>query len=307
LCFSHAQAGVEKDLQTWLDRTGVEATPHKPPLVACSLWGDSAPYSSKDSVHLLIMTLVSGIHHVWWWVVAFGKQAFCRCGCKGKCTYEGIWRILAWSFRAAAAGVHPSFDHRGNKFRPDSYLGQLVGSPMHIRGALVSKRGDWQWLKATLGLCGWRGEGPLKRICWLCQACLGGDCPAYDFTSAACWRTKLFDMKKFWAAHQVFVSLFWSVPGFCISFCKPDWMHVCCLGILQYAIGCAMWELFVFMGGTMKRSISACSKLLCMIRAMSKDMEMDCPITDLTVCMFRAQPSKKPKMKLKAAEGRLFF
>ena len=303
---SAAQAGVRKDLETWLARTGVDPEPPSPPIAACALWGDGAPYSTKDSLQLLVMTLISGNHSFMWWVVAFGKQVLCRCGCKGRHTYDAMWSVLAWSFRAAAAGIHPRVDHLGAAFKPGTPMAQLAGRPMRLRGALLAKRGDWQWMKAVLGLCGWKGEGPTKRICWMCEACLGGECAAYDFSSGATWRSRPIDMQKFWA-NQVFVSTIWGIPGFCVQFCKADWMHVACLGILQAACGSALWELFVSLGGVQSRSTSACMRLLTMFRVMSKALDVECPIGDLVVTMFRSTMSKSPKLKLKAAEGRRFL
>lgn len=34
------------------------------------------------------------------------------------------------------------------------------------KAAVVQSRADWQWLKVVLGLCGWAGEGPSRRVCW---------------------------------------------------------------------------------------------------------------------------------------------
>ena len=69
------------------------------------------------------MTLVSGIHNFKWWFVAFGKHQLCRCPCKGSHTIDRIFQILAWSFKAAASGVHPTHDHAGKILASESMLG----------------------------------------------------------------------------------------------------------------------------------------------------------------------------------------
>lgn len=201
-------------------------------------------------------------------------------------------------------------DHLGVLIPPDSVLGRMAGKHMRVRGALLAQLGDWAWCKMGLGLCGWRGEGPSKRICWLCLGCLGGDYPAFDFRSEARWRTALFDMRSHWAqtfARDAFVSAIWGIPGFALGHCKIDWMHACCLGVLQYTQGSALWECFESLGGTMRRSSPACAKLLLMIRSMSKELAVDSPVSDLTVGMFRPALNKSPKLKLEAAEGRRFL
>eukprot|EP00974_Lingulodinium_polyedra_P093019 9012835-Lingulodinium_polyedra.AAC.1 len=42
----------------------------------------------------------------------------------------------------------------------------------------------------------------------------------------------------------------WQIPGFIIRYCVPDFMHVSCLGIVQYLTGNVMRELFRELGGT---------------------------------------------------------
>lgn len=309
--FSESQDQAKHDLNVWGNRTGIDPCCPDHPVVACSLWGDGAPYTTTDSLQLLIMTFSSGIHVQHFWIVGFGKRCICRCGCQGRHTFDTIYSIIAWSFRAAAAGRHPSVDHHGKPFAADSRLAKLSGGNLKVRGALVSLRGDWAWFKQSLGLCGWRGEGPSKRVCWKCRASLSDDCPAFDFTTNARWRTQRITMEQFWQQHierQTVPSPMFSAPGFTIDICKMDWMHVCCLGILQYAVGCTLWELFLSLGGSLGRSTSACAKLLAMVRTMSKGLGVDPPISDLTVGMFRSGGAKKaPKMRLKAAEGRRFL
>ena len=53
----------------------------------------------------------------------------------------------------------------------------------------------------------------------------------------------------------------------------------------------------------MRRSTEACSRLLSMIVAMSKEVGLECPISNLTLSMFKGE-GKAPRLKLKAAETR---
>ena len=308
-CFlAPEQVVVRRDLEAWKNR--LDLGDEGPPIASCSLWGDGAPFALRDSVQLLILSLISGTEAVRWWVCAFSKTAYCRCGCKGRHTFDAIFEVLAWSFRAAAAGVHPRHDHKNALLDPRSKLGKLAGRKMRIRGALLSKQGDWSWYKQVLGLNGWKGEGPSKRVCWICPATIGGACPCWDFTADALWRrTKITSGEYFdhAARHGHFVSTFWQIPGVTLSTIKIDWMHVVCLGIMQYASGSTMWELFQSLGGTFKKPVDACGKLMSMIEVKSKELNVDLPLYDLSVTMFRKGASKKPKLSLKAAEGRHFL
>jgi hypothetical protein len=120
----------------------------------------------------------------------------------------------------------------------------------------------------------------------------------------------MVDEASFW--HEVchgtqFCSTIWSIPGFCIQQCRPDFMHSCCLGILQYLQGNVIYELFIYLGGSFANWQSTCSILENMMRSASKDLNVQPPFNRLTVGMFRANASKAPKLKLKAAEGRHFL
>ena len=68
-----------------------------------------------------------------------------------------------------------------------------------------------------------------------------------------------------------------------------------------------MWQLFVKVGGSRKKWRDACAVLLNMICITAASLGLDAPFGSLTLCMFRTSNSKKPKMRLKAAEGRLFL
>ena len=125
-------------------------------------------------------------------------------------------------------------------------------------------------LKSVLGLRGWRGDRGTGRMCWLCRATFfeESDSYCYDCGKDSKWRRTMVTMKEFWAsaaARQQYVSAIWQLPGFCLSMCKPDFMHVSCLGILQYLNGCVLWEIFVSLGGTFDKHDAACSMIHNMI------------------------------------------
>ena len=137
------------------------------------------------------------------------------------------------------AGRWPSRDHTGAMFPDGSWRAKMAGSPMPYRAAILSKLGDWAWLKACLNLRGWRGQGPDLKCCWLCHAGLKEACNAYQFDLAADWRHRRQTMADFSEEllHERFPSGIWSIHGMTITSVRSDWMHVVCLGILQYLQG----------------------------------------------------------------------
>ena len=85
-------------------------------------------------------------------------------------------------------------------------------------------------------------------------------------------------------------------------------MHTCCLGALLAYEGNCMWELFVSLGGTFNNHLGPCSVLLNMAKVMAtKELGIEQPFASLTIGMFRSKASKRPVMRLKAAEARYFL
>ena len=177
-------------------------------------------------------------------------------------------------------------------------------------GAVLAKAGDGAWFKQALNLKSWSGEGEDLKICWLCEASKRGDCNCYDFSRTAKWRKTRVDNQSYWAAaHESggFLSPIFAIPGFSIKYCRPDFMHTCCLGIVQYCNGSCLWEMFKELGGSRKQSVSACNRIEHMMTLAAKSLSVEPPFDSLTVGMIRKEKAgKKPKLALKAAEGRYF-
>jgi hypothetical protein len=305
--FSAAQQGFKDVLHAWAASLSIALMGQ---LFACiGLWGDSAPSTKKESLYLLLFTVLNGEFRQRFWITCFNKTQVCRCGCFGRCTFEAVFNVVAWSFRALLVGEYPAFDHTGTPFAKDSYRGRLAGRKLKIYGACIAKYGDWAWFKQALGLRGWQGEGPKGKICWMCNAGFHDEMNCYDFSLSADWRSTVQTMSSWWArvfSEGNYVSPIWTIPGFKISFCSPDFMHTSCLGILQYLDGNIMWELFRELGGTQRSWTHACGLLENMMKVAAKTLGLASPFHSLTIGMVR--PSKsKPKMKLKAAEGRHFL
>ena len=72
---------------------------------------DGAPYSHTDSViGFWLVNMLNASRHL---MVALPKRICCKCGCRGWCTLEAVFRLLHWVFRALAAREYPSSRHDG--------------------------------------------------------------------------------------------------------------------------------------------------------------------------------------------------
>jgi hypothetical protein len=292
------QASFHGELLDWGKRLAVDVLTNVWLLLA--LWGDSAPYNRRDSIFLLTYRVLSGVHRKRFWIVAMSKRVLCNCGCFGRCTFDGIFDVVAWSFKCLMAGFWPRFGPYGEPLTGER--AKKAGTPFKFRAACIAKCGDWSWHKQILGMRGWTGTFR----CWMCQAIFN----ERDYSKSAPWRRSCVCMEAFITSVLMggqFASHIFRIPGFHNRYVLPDWMHVVCLGILQYLCGNCMWELFVRVGGTFNKHLQACSTLMGMIQLVARDLGVEHPFTALTYGMIRTSPSKKPRMRLKAAEGRAFL
>ena len=300
------QQGFQEDLQQWSSRVGI-------PLVgfwaALGLWGDSAPHTKFDSLYLMTYTCLSGLFRKRIWVAAFNKRRLCRCGCYGRHTYEPILENIAWSCRSLASGLWPSRDQWGRRWPFGSWRRAKAGTKLAVCAAIIASCGDWQWNKIVFDLTSWTGETPDKLCCWFCRAGFLKKNYAYDFRLNARWRSTYFTMKSYWEFVREcnrYVSPIWSIPGFVLSMHKPDFMHSCCLGILQYLLGSTVFELFQSLGGTAKKPVFACQMLENMSATAAAACNIEQPFHSLTLGMLKPKKGM-PKMRLKATQARRFL
>ena len=309
--WSHCtQPGLLRSRADWSARTNVSIN-EGTPLLSCGLWGDCAPFSHREFLYMLVLTVISGQHRRYLWLCGLTKGSVCQCGCYGRHTLDALFSVIGWSFRILIIGKFPRAGHTGEVFRLGSARKEWAhrGRKLRVRAHLANFFGDWSWYKQALGLTGWRSEGPGKRICWACHASasVAGEYPAWDFRVQARWRRSLLTMADFRhmaREEQFFYSQLWLVPGFDISCVRVDFMHCICLGILQYALGNTLWELVEECDGTFVRSTEACAMILSMMESMARSMGQRVPIYQLTITMVRKSATAAPKPKLKAAEGR---
>ena len=300
--------------QDWMEEQGVPGDGEDVGLVG--IWGDAAPFHTRDALYLVLINIISGIFHQRFWVACFPKRMTCQCGCFGRCTFASIWRLLTWVFTSWMTGDYPDIRDDGIPFadshRPGDQKRAKWGKSkrrMKFRAAPVQKRGDWSWHKQCLNMTGWKPEGALKRLCFKCLA-NATTIPFTDPSQNALWRQHRL-------THEVyiqlcflsgcFVSELFNIPGFKLDFISIDLMHTGNLGIDLYLIANVIWELIHEMGATAKTMGQTLADFMMMVKTASKVLKQDDPpVNTLTPGMLK-QSGKSPKARLKAAESRRFL
>jgi len=74
--FSEFDAGggsavMQGELDQWCQRTAV---PNDGRILSLGVWGDAAPYHTRDGLYLLTWNILSGTHHKRYWATAFTKR-----------------------------------------------------------------------------------------------------------------------------------------------------------------------------------------------------------------------------------------
>ena len=293
--------GLRADLHAWKDRVHLSTVL---PVILLALWGDTGPFSTRDSLCLLTVKVLSGSQRVRLWLWAASKNQLCQCGCRARHTFEALWKVVSWSFQILLQGRYPASDHLGRPFPPGSRRALRANTPLRFLGACIQKCGDWMWYKQTLGLQGWTGKSPHQRCCWRCRATLGN---CHQAGRDAPWRGTDVSMDEIASGDRSggYVSGIFAIPGFTISSVRPDWMHVADLGIVQGFLGCVLWQLFsIELKGNFSNHLDPCGKLMMLLRMHARRLGVECPIGHLTIFMFRTKNSKRPKLRAKAAETR---
>ena len=109
-----SQSEFRDDIVSWSERTSFSLDGMH--VAGGALWGDAAPYTLRDSIYLLIMTILTGVHRVYWWIACIPKRRICQCGCYGRCTFDRLFEVLAWSHRCFLTKRYPSKMHNLDEF-----------------------------------------------------------------------------------------------------------------------------------------------------------------------------------------------
>lgn len=235
-------------------------------------------------------------------ITGVSKAFVCKCGCLGRCTFQDISAVIAWSFRALITGVHPSFGPKGEPLE-DKLLLSVAGTQLGVKACLMQIRADWPFLKQLFGVPSWSND----RICWKCQAEKSADAENSMFKSGpqAPWRKLRVDVADFfrWIQEQnIPVSCLFSIPGFSLSMLGLDWLHIVDLGCAQDLLGNLFSEAVRF-GMTGSNQKERLKNLWLRLREFYKEAKSPSRLDDLTLEMFM-RPKKAPKLRAKGGETR---
>ena len=295
-------AEVAEEVRLWKERTRASETDQA--IIPLSIWGDTAPFGHKghDSIMLCLWSSLSGAQKRRW-VALLPKTLMCQCGCSTLHTLDALWDVLAWSFRALAAGVYPTCDHRGRPFVGDDWRLAKAGQLMPYRGAVVMFRGDWPWL-STVFQVATHGS---THVCFLCGATTRSDeCPFTDASLDAAWRGSLVSPVGWFEdrfRRGLYVSSVFSWPGFTLQNVVLDWMHMVDLGVAQACLGNILVELFrsAAVGGLFTNPTQGLTRLQTMLNDCAVQLGTAVPFSKMTLSMIRGEDNR-PRLKLKAAK-----
>ena len=170
-CELPADNPLQASKQKWCEDLNVPE--NNDDISVVGMWGDSASFFTRDSIFVLLFNLLSGSlsRRRRFPICAWSKRMACQCGCQGRCTLDGIWRVTTWFMTAWACKCYPSVRDDGVRFDMSNRPGDISraawakrGRRMRVRGAIGQKRGDWQWLKVAFALCDWTPEGAFGQV-----------------------------------------------------------------------------------------------------------------------------------------------
>ncbi len=146
-----------------------------------------------------------------------------------ECTTDALtelYSVLAWSFKAMAAGVFPSHDHAGRPFSTGHHPARAATAGKPLAGgflaAFVEVRGDWKLLREALQLRRHYGTAPEMRH--LCCATKHGSRVYTNFAHSADHRGTLTSHSE-WLASATAVPPLATIPGFASWSVFFDIMH----------------------------------------------------------------------------------
>lgn len=234
-------------VKQWAQHPDVTSHPDPQSVIAIGLHADGVQYTSTlraggvKSVYVMSWNVISartvGDRAQRRLLAVLTKSRMCDCGCAGFHTLQGVWEIVAWSFRHLMAGVAPSRRHDDSEFsRADTQHRIRAGSRLPY-AAVLQLRGDWEWFATCF-----RFRAPSQeRFCFLCDAEKSdGDLYAYDFSPNAPFRNTLITheiyLRRCAAEHAQPCGLF-QVPGVRLEHVCIDSMHTADLGVFPDALG----------------------------------------------------------------------
>ena len=114
------------------DEENEEVTDELPNFAAFGLWGDAGQFTKKHNLFLLHFTMLTGIFRERFPIAGF-SHVLCQWRF-GRCTFDFVFSVIAWSYEALVIGRFPRKDHNGEPFHPNSWRGKMGGKRLNLRG-----------------------------------------------------------------------------------------------------------------------------------------------------------------------------
>ena len=157
-------------------------------------------------------------------------------------TLEDLYRVISWSFRAAAEGTWPEVDPQGFPFNAQSGVrfskkGESLAQGLRL--ALARCAGDYKFLKETYAIRAYDHT----ECCHLCEATKTRH-PFYtEHSPQAGWRAHPRTHAEYVAERGPSITPLASIPGWHLSTLKCDLLHNVFLGSALRLCGSGLAEL----------------------------------------------------------------
>ena len=191
------------------------------------LWmhGDGVEFQDRDSLLVFsfgsLMTTTSS-QDASFFIVGFPKSVTSKSRNPDQDTWQKLFEIMAWSFKACLEGRHPQTDYQGRPFSAGSEAARVAGqllTPAGHRFVLWSLLGDLEYFCNVLKMPHWNTD----EFCWLCNCSKSDQTRHYtDVRDHPGWQLKSpQEMAGPVSPHPIF-----TVPGVSEWCLQLDVLHV---------------------------------------------------------------------------------
>ena len=269
--------------------------------IPLGLHGDGVPHSKSGTVEVFSWNFIgipTAERHLF---CCIEKMYLCRCGCKGRCTFDAIMRVFVWCLDLVMMKNWPTCRRDGSPWlKSDKWRSRMSGA-LGFCGGLLQVRGDWAWYKVMFAFKGWAAQS----ICWRCGA-NRSDKPFWDFSESAKWRGDRWSLERLLEEIKrqgSFASPLFGAPGFVLAVLVIDVLHCMDLGISQDALGSLFWIALgvVFKGRNRALQIES---LNAMMKEFYKRTQPPSRINTVTEEMLKKTGKPAPKLRAKGGETR---
>jgi len=159
-------------------------------------------------------------------------------------TLDALYRVMAWSFEAIAAGKHPTLDWDGNPWGAGTRQAKVAGRPLAggYYGVLYSLRGDLEFFRGHFGF----PAANAMRPCIKCAATSSDtELRWSDFRRGeAGWMAAQY-VDREGCKHRIL-----ALAGVNVHTVHVDYLHCKFLGVVQYFLGSVFFlAVYTFPGG----------------------------------------------------------